>query len=513
MNPPSKPRKPMLAVLAAAFLAFSSGHATAEQKPFAVVAPFEIQGLDPSISGFVFQRMQITETLLEADAKGHPLPALATRWQASEDGKRWTFTLRQGVKFHDGSDLNAEVAAHSLNVARSKTGILSNASITSITARGDDVVIELSQPFPLLPSLLAHYSTNILAAAAYDQDDAVQKIIGTGPFRLTLIEPPQRLGAERFDSYWGTKPSIASTTYLGAGRGETRALMAESGGAELVFQLDPPSIARLKRSDSMHVLLGSVPRVVVLASNAGKGATAPKEVRQALSLAIHREGIAAAILRAPGTGATQMFSQEVTGWHDPALPPLAYDPQAARELLKAQGWTPGADGVLQKDGKPLHLKLVTYADRPELPLIATALQAQLREVGIDVEVSVTNASVVPASHKDGTLELALYSRNYALVPNPQVTLLADFGKGGNEWGPLGWDTTEFDKAMGALLGKEKPADEQRQRNTILAQLQDELPLIPIAWYRQSIAVSNKVEGAAVDPFERTFGLGNMRWSQ
>ncbi|WJD72237.1 ABC transporter substrate-binding protein [Pseudomonas asiatica] len=509
----TKPRLPLLCAVFACWTAFASGHVMAEQKPFAVVAPFEVEGLDPSVSGYVFQRMQITETLLDADANGEPLPGLAEKWEVSKDGKRWTFTLRQGVKFHDGADLTAVVAAHSLNVARSKTGILTNAKIENVMANGNDVIIDLATPFPLLPSLLAHYSTNILAAGSYDAEDAVQKIIGTGPFALTLLQPPQRLVTKRFDDYWGKKPTIEAASYLGAGRGETRALMAESGGAELVFQLDPPSIARLKRSTNMHVLLGSVPRVVILAVNSGKGATADKEVRQALSMAIQREGIAAAILRAPGTGATQMFSSDVKGWHDAALPNLAFNPQAARGLLKTQGWVAGADGMLQKDGKPLRFKLVTYADRPELPLIATALQAQFKEVGIDVEVSVTNASAVPASHKDGSLELALYSRNYALVPNPQVTLLADFGNGGNEWGPLGWDTTQFDKSMTALLSEKDPATAQRERNAIITQLQDELPLIPIAWYRQSIAVSNKVEGAAVDPFERTFGLSSMRWSQ
>ncbi|WP_434155744.1 ABC transporter substrate-binding protein [Pseudomonas sp. JZ134] len=79
------------------------------------------------------------------------------------------------------------------------------------------------------------------------------------------------------------------TTYLAAGRSETRTLMAESGGAELIFQLDPPSIARLQRSNNLKIITGAVPRVVVLKSNSDSGATAPVEIRQALSLAIQRE--------------------------------------------------------------------------------------------------------------------------------------------------------------------------------------------------------------------------------
>ena len=503
----------LIAALLGAWLTCASCAIAAEDRVFDVVAPFEIGGLDPAISGFIFQRMQITETLLEADEKGQPLPALAEKWSVSADSKQWSFSIREGVKFHDGSDLTADVAAQALNFARTRAGMLRNAKIESISTHGRDVVIQLKEPFKPLPALLAHSSTNILAAAAYDKDGNVQKVIGTGPYKLTLLEPPQRLAASRFEDYWGSKPTIEKTSYLGAGRGETRALMAQSGGAELVFQLDPPSIARLQRDPNVNVLIGPVPRVVMLAANAGSGATAPVAVRKALSLAINREGVAAAVLRAPGSGATQMFADNVPAWHDPSLPKLQYDPQTARDLLQAEGWLPGSDGIREKDGQRLHLKLITYSDRPELPLIATALQAQLREVGVDVEVSVENASAIPAAHNDGSLQLALYGRNYALVPDPLVTLLADFGNGGAEWGPLGWNNPEFDQSLSALLASDDAAEQQTLRNSLMALVQDELPLIPVAWYRQSIAVSRNIEGAAIDPFERTFGIGKMRWTE
>ncbi|WP_312380397.1 ABC transporter substrate-binding protein [Pseudomonas oryzihabitans] len=512
--PVSRPlRLALTASALATLVAFVPPLSSAEERVFDVVGPFEIGGLDPSISGFVFQRMQITETLLEADAQGKPIPGLAERWTESADGLNWRLALRQGVKFHDGSEFTAEAAAAALNAARGKPGVLKQAGIESVTVEGKEVVIRLAKPFKPLLALLAHSSTNILAPAAYDAEGKVQKIIGTGPYRLTLLEPPQRLAAERFEGYWGAKPEIARTTYLAAGRGETRTLMAESGDAELVFQLDPPSIARLKRSNSLKVLIEPVPRVVLLTPNSGAGPMAPVEVRQALSLAIQREGVAAAVLRAPGTGATQLFAKNVPAWHDPALAPLAYDPAASRKLLAGQGWTPGADGILQKDGTPLRLKLLTYSDRPELPLIATALQAQLREVGVDVEVAVQNSSASPAAQNDGSKQLALYGRNFALVPDPLVTLLNDFSHGGAEWGPLGWKNPAFDQALAALLASDDPAEQQRQRYAAMAQVQKDLPVIPVAWYRQTLAVSNAVEGAAIDPFERTFGLSTLRWTQ
>jgi peptide/nickel transport system substrate-binding protein len=167
----------------------------------------------------------------------------------------------------------------------------------------------------------------------------------------------------------------------------------------------------------------------------------------------------------------------------------------------------------QKKAQLQHLKLLTYSDRPELPLIATAIQAQLCEIGVDVEVIVGIASAIPAAHNDGTLQLALYGRNYALVPNPSVTLLADFVDGGAEWGPLGWTNPAFGKLMLVLLASRDADQKQLIRKQIVALIQTDLPLIPVAWYRQSIAVSNDVAGAFIDPFERTFGLSTMRWAE
>ncbi|HJE69543.1 MAG TPA: ABC transporter substrate-binding protein, partial [Pseudomonas oryzihabitans] len=101
----------------------------------------------------------------------------------------------------------------------------------------------------------------------------------------------------------------------------------------------------------------------------------------------------------------------------------------------------------------------------------------------------------------------------ALVPDPLVTLLNDFSHGGAEWGPLGWQNPAFDQALATLLASDDPAEQQRQRYAAMAQVQKDLPVIPVAWYRQTMAVSNAVEGAAIDPFERTFGLSTLRWAQ
>ncbi len=477
-----------------------------------IVAPFEIKGLDPSTSGDIFLRMGIVETLVEADAEGRPMPALARSWTVSDDGKVWSFTLQPGAKFHDGSPVDAKAVINALEIARHKPGLLAKTPIQSIEADGNDRVrITLTSSFVPLLAFLAESRAQILALAAYSGSD-VNTIIGSGPFKLTNIAPPQSLAVERNVDYWGQKPQIEKASYLSVSRAETRALMAESGDADYVFNLDPASRTRLAKSNKVNLLSVSIPRSVLLKVNMGRDALKEPKAREALSLAIDREGLAVAILRYPAA-ATQLFPPSLGIWHDKDLAPLVYDPEKAKLLLAQLGWTPGADGILQKDGKPFALTLTTYPDRPELPLIAAVLQDQMAEIGVSLTINSTNSSEIPAKHQDGSLDLGLMARNFALVPDPIGTMLTDYGPQGGDWGAMNWKNTSFDAVLTKLTQTVDAGEAEQLRREAVTTIQNDLPVIPIAWYQQTVAVSLKLEGAGVDPYERSFGLDKMRWAQ
>ncbi|WCR12892.1 ABC transporter substrate-binding protein [Paracoccus seriniphilus] len=242
--------------------------------------------------------------------------------------------------------------------------------------------------------------------------------------------------------------------------------------------------------------------------NAGHPFLSQPEARRARSLAIDREGIARAVLRYP-QGATQLFPPSVAGWHDDALPPLGHDVEEARALLEGLGWLQGSDGILTRDGERFTLTLTTYPDRPELPLVAAVLEQQFRQIGVELTINTTNSSEIPAGHQNGTLELGLVARNFSLIPDPIGTVLSDY-VGNGDWGAMNWHNEEFATLVGGIArGEGDDAD----RAEAAAILQDELPIIPIAWYQQTLAVSDKVEGATIDPFERSFGLQDMRWAE
>lgn len=508
-------RRTALAIGAASgALAISRQDARAQASPrvLRIVSPWEITGLDPVRSGYVFARMQVLETLIGADDGGVAVPELAQSWSLSDDRLTWRFVLRAGATFHDGTPVNADAVVRSLERARRAPAILASAPVAAIAADGGAVVIRTERPFLSLPAFLAHHSAVILAPGAHDDTGAVKAIIGSGPYRVTELTPPQRLDVARFDGWWGKAPAIERASYLAVGRGETRAAMAESGQAEIVTTLAPETVDRLKRQAQLDVRVIPIPRTRILKLNCGSPFFSDLRVRKAISAALDRPGMAAALLRSPPSAANQLFPPGLSEWHLAGAAAPTRDLGRAKALLAEAGWRPGADGTLAKDGRSFSVTLRTFSDRPELPVLATAMQAQLREVGIDVKVAIVNSGEIPAGHRDGTLEMALLARNFSLVPDPLGTMLQDFGPQGGDWGAMNWSNAELNAALEALAGVADPAERARMRRRVAEIIDAELPVIPVAWYDYPVAVNRRLAGVRVDPFELSYHLAEMRWT-
>ncbi len=504
--------KTLATTIFATILFISHTSIAAEKTTLNISSPWEIASYEPSVAGFAFYRLGVMETLVDATVEGVLIPGLATDWQMSEDGLNWRFSLRQGVSFHDGSQLTAKIAAESLQHALGKPGMLEKAPISAIEADQNSVVITLDRPFAALPSLLTHNTTVIVAPASINEDGSHIAAIGTGPFAVDTFTPPQSVDVKRFDNYWGDKAKLEKVSYLAAGRAETRALLAESGDADLVFSLDPSGYARLAEIDSVDTTAVPIPRVVTLKLNAGHKFLEDPRARRALSLAIDRIGIATAITRFPEASASQLFPPALDQWHNDKLEPLIQDIETAKALLAELGWVVGDDGILSRDGERFSMLLRTFPDRPELPLMAAALQDQWRAIGVELEVSVSSYSEIPAGHKDGSLHVALYARNYGLTPDPIGTVLQDFGPGGGDWGAMNWDNSDVAQSLKNIAATNNQTARNENIAAVVETLHEELPLIPIVWYQQTVSVAKGLQGYVVDPLERSYRLNKISWT-
>ena len=482
-----------------------------ETKSVTIAAPWEVASYDVAVAGFAIQKLEVMENLVDADEAGTLRPGLATSWEASDDGLTWTFPLREGVAYHDGTPFSAEAAVQVLTRAWKQPGVLSKAPLTGISAGDGAVVITLERPFAALPALLAHATTIIPSPSSFDAEGNPVALIGTGPFKVATFTPPQSIDLVRNDAYWGDAPKIEAASYLAAGRAETRALLAESGDADIVFTLDPSGYARLGDVETVRTVAVPIPRVVALKVNAGHPFFSDARARQALSLAVNRAGIATAITRFPEAAAGQLFPPALGGWHDNSLPPLAHDPAKAKALLAELGWVAGDDGILVKDGERFSILLRTFPDRPELPLIAAALQDMWKDIGVELEVSVANYSEIPAGHQDGSLHVALYARNYGLTPDPVGAVLQDFGKGGGDWGAMNWTNASVDTALNDIAATSDETARSINIAKVAAALHEELPVIPVVWYQHTVSIAAGLDNVVIDPLQRSYGLSKLSW--
>jgi peptide/nickel transport system substrate-binding protein len=477
-----------------------------------VVGGWEINGLEPNVGGYHFTRTGVLETLLAASPSGALQPGLAQAYRVSDDLLTWRFTLRSGARFHDGSPVEAAWVGRMIERAAARPGLLKVVPIAAIAADNDSVVIRLARPYALLPSVLTHSTTAILAAASFGPGGQTERIIGSGAFQIDELVPPQRFSIKQFTGWNGPPVAVQRATYLSAGRAESRALLAQSAQADLVFGIDAPSMVRLARQPHLRILRVTLPRTYIVKVNAGHRWLKDVAFREALSLAVDRQGIALALLRDRSLAATQLLPPTLETWHSAALPPLRFDMAAAATRLDKAGYALGRDGLrTTPQGERLALTLTTYPDRPELPLIATALQEKWRQLGITVRLSIGNSSDIPRLHAQGTLEMGLAARNFALSPDPTASLAQDFSPRGGDWGAMNWTSEAVVTSLARLAEGVAPSEAPALRERVVQILHRELPVIPVAWSQQAVAVNARLTGVIVDPFERSFRLEAVRF--
>lgn len=487
------------AVLVGLGTVMAAPDARAQTDTLRVVAPWEYSSDDPADTGYILTRMGVAETLVGVRPDGALEGLVAEHWAVDPDQLTWRFRLRPGLTFHDGAAVSAEVVAQGLRAAfRGES--LSNVPLDGVTAEGGQVVVRTTRPFSPLPAFLVDFAAAVLSPGAPGRPPA-----GTGPYRIVGQAGRTGFEAERFGGYRGMQARIARVRYAAVPNGDTRANIAVAGDADLVFTLAPQAIPRINAAGRMAVRSVTIPRLRFLTLNVGLPQFADVRVRQALSLAIDRGAIAAGILRHPASAATQLFPPVLSAWHDPALPPLRTDVPAARAMLDDAGWRAGPDGIRAKDGVRLEARVMTSATRPELPVIATALQAQFRAVGMALGIDVGATAALPQAVQDGTMQMGLIARTLVNVPDPIGTIIPDYTRARSVWGTMDWPGRVRMQALtDEYVASFDPARQAVLRHGIAELLHREMPVIPVSWFEHTAAVSTRLVGVEIDPFEMRY---------
>lgn len=311
---------------------------------------------------------QIYEPLVIRGYDGKLVATLATEWRIlPEDPTVWEFKLRQGVKFHDGSDFTADDAVFSFERARKPTsdyrGLLTSIdSVTKVDAH--TIRIKTKAPNPLLVENLTNIFMMSKAWAeknnALDpqnirvrqENGATRNAMGTGPFTLVSREPDVRTVMRQFPGYWGKGQFPMQVTELivvPIQQDATRIAALLSGEVDVVHDVPVQDIARLQQSQGIKVTTGPENRVIFLGFNVGdaelkssdikgKNPFADVRVRNAINIAVNREAITRVVMRGQGQPIGYIGTPFISGYSAELAAVPRFDPAAANKALDEAGY-------------------------------------------------------------------------------------------------------------------------------------------------------------------------------
>lgn len=387
-------RRTVLSVISAGGLAALAGCTGGDDgdDTFRLSVPFFPETLDPLDSAWRTRELGILESPFRVDENGEIEAQLVTDWEVSDDSLTWTFEFREDITFHDGSHLEAEAVAFSLNrLFTDQQSRLQGLPVESVEEI-DNVTVSIttSEPLAPLPAHLSRPYAGILSPDSAADDGTIEELIATGPYAFESWEPDTQLTVTSHDEYYGEPSAIDTMIYERVQDGQTRTLKLQNGELDLATNLPNSAAAELRDDDETELYLneGVSDRIAVF--NTERAPLDDPRVRKALLYAIDKEAIAEFVLDGVGTPAYRPWDPSTVDWANEDVEPYTHEPERAESLLAEAGWErDGDDEVRQRDGQPLNVEIWAYTERPNLPDIAEAMQAQLGEVGFDIDVRVT----------------------------------------------------------------------------------------------------------------------------
>jgi peptide/nickel transport system substrate-binding protein len=452
---------------------------------------------DPAVSivsGDVWTLDKFFEPLYAVDAKGKLVPWLARSYAVSKGGKQFTFHLRPGVKFSDGTPLTSADVKFSIDRARKTKGPLTflDGPIVSISAPDAmTVVFQLSAPWAPFLSDISAFTNGILPNKLGGKSDKAffAKPVGTGPFMLDKLTKGSSLRLVRNPHYWRTgRPYVDSVRINLVPDDNTRVLQLKGGQAGIIEGVPAASVKDLKSAKNVHVGLFPAWSVDLVFMNEKQKPFQDRNVRRAIAYGIDRKAIVAATTFGTAKVAGSFFPP-LLQYYDPNTPVLQHDPQKAKAALDASSAKGGfSTEIMVPSGN------VVWNSTAQL------IQAQLQPIGINVKVTQKEIGDFKSSFAAFKYQIMINNAiNDISDPDEMASFQVDAVKGGSESFWTGYNNPAAIKLVRqaeSQFNSQKRAALYRKIQAIVAQ---DAPFIPLSYPPYIWGSSTKVHGFAVNP--------------
>lgn len=466
----------------------------------------DIGQLNPHLYGInqMFAQAMVYEPLVKYGENGKIEPCLAESWQISPNGKEYTFKLRQGVKFSDGSDLDAKAVKMNFDAVlanKNRHAWLELINQIQDTQVVDDHTFKIifSHPYyPALQELALVRPLRFLAPAGFPDNgntyEGIKEPIGTGPWVLSEYKKDQYAVFVRNEHYWGKKPKLEKVTVKIIPDSEGAVLALEKGEIDLIYGtglISMDAFKQIKGAGEYETQLSDPCSTRVLAINSNKGPTKDLKVRQALEYAVDKGTIVEGIFYGTEDKANTLFAPNFP-YCNLNLKPYQYDLKKAQTLLEEAGWKlPAGKEFREKDGKSLALDLCFVGTDSTQKAIAELLQGEFKKIGVKVNIIGEEEQSFSDRQQNGNFHL-IFNETWGVPYDPHSFVSSMRHPSHADYqAQLGLPMKkEIDKKISEALITTEEKTRQQLYSYILGNLHEQAVYLPIS-YTKNMAVYNK----------------------
>lgn len=357
--------------------------------------------LDPVKGGFAYGYDFINNGLVRVNADSEYEGDLAESWEISEDSLVYTYRLKEGIRFQDGTDFTAEDVVFTYETVMANQGQNEKVDLSRLkeVKALDDTTVQFTLKEPFSPFLDTTAQLGIVPSDGYDSETYDRMPVGTGPWKVIQYDTEQQLIVEANESYFEGAPEIGRVTFVDMDN-EAAFSNARSGQLDVVMvqpawageTLEGMHVEKLETMDVRNISLPCrEPDVITTADGkqeeVGNKVTSDLAVRKALSIGINRQEVI--------DHAFNGIGKPAQGWTDNLVwgnTKMYEDSQVeeARKLLEEAGWRDqDGDGIREKDGVPCQFEVYTPSDEQDRYMLATAVAENVKQLGISIEVKQT----------------------------------------------------------------------------------------------------------------------------
>lgn len=421
--------------------------------------------------------------------------ALAIDWQNSADGLLWTFHLREGVVFHDGTPFNADAAVFSLTRPNVQTGSFYEEFISSINALDAYTVqIKLKVPYAPFLTLIASTENSIVSPAAVAQygENLSENPVGTGPFKFVQWDRHNQIILSAYDEHWAGKPAIDSLIFRSIPDNSERFMELQNGNLHAMEFPNPDDFAAIKTDSMLQISMQPSLNVGYLAMNMDKPPFDNLKVRLAINHAINKVDLIERLYQGTGIPAKNPIPPSLWSYDD-TIEDYQYDPELAKQLLAEAGYPDGFETTLWALPIP----------RPYIPnglALAEELQSYLLNIGVKTTIITHDWPTYLKKTENGEHDMAMLG--WSASADPHNFLFYLLSKVTAQKPALNIAFYRSDE-MQDVLDRARMSTDRDERIQLYQQAQaifhKDLPWVPLAHAQRLLVVNNRVKNLQLSP--------------